>query len=156
MLSRPFGLFGNRRLRIVCFLFFRSTWSRTTSGMRSRQFSRGKTFITWVRILVILRSGNCILRLLRTMFMSFLLQQATYRLYKQNSVFRVSASEYCKNKWQQRQLTAIEVMEDLEKSLSASLNLRFRLSALLLVPRLVVKYRSHPLIILPYSWVSSK
>ena len=46
-------------------------------------------------------------------------------------------------------LTAIEVMDDLEKSLSASLNFLFLLSALLFVFLLLAKYLSHPRIMLP-------
>lgn len=53
-------------------------------------------------------------------------------------------------------LTAMEVILDLENSLSASLNFLFRLSALELVLLLVVRYLSHPLIMFPYSWVSSR
>lgn len=53
-------------------------------------------------------------------------------------------------------LTAIEVIEDLENSLSASLNFLLRLSAFELVLLFVVKYLSQPLIIFPYSCVSSK
>lgn len=40
-------------------------------------------------------------------------------------------------------------MEDFENSLSASLNFRFLLSALLFVFLLLAKYLSHPRIILP-------
>ena len=50
-----------------------------------------------------------------------------------------------------QELTAIDVIDDLENSLSASLNFRLRLSALLLVFLLLAKYRSHPLMMLPYS-----
>lgn len=53
-------------------------------------------------------------------------------------------------------LTAIEVIDDLENNLSASLNFLLRLSALLLVFLLLAKYLSQPLIIFPYNCVSSK
>lgn len=53
-------------------------------------------------------------------------------------------------------LTAIEVMEDLENSLSASLNFLLRLSAFEFVLLFVAKYLSHPRIIFPYNCVSSK
>lgn len=46
---------------------------------------------------------------------------------------------------------AIDVIEDLENNRSASLNLRFRLSALELVALLEVKYLSQPRIILPHN-----
>jgi len=48
-------------------------------------------------------------------------------------------------------LTAMEVMEDLENNLSASLNFLLRLSALLLVFLLLDKYLSQPLIMFPYN-----
>lgn len=51
---------------------------------------------------------------------------------------------------------AIEVMLDLEKSRSASLNLRFRLSAFEFVALLEVRYRSQPRMMFPHSWVSSR
>lgn len=50
----------------------------------------------------------------------------------------------------------MEVMEDFENNLSASLNFLFLLSDFELVVLLLDKYLSHPLIILPYSCVSSK
>lgn len=46
-------------------------------------------------------------------------------------------------------LTAMDVIEDFENNLSASLNFLFLLSALLLVVLLLAKYLSHPLIIFP-------
>lgn len=59
--------------------------------------------------------------------------------------------------WSSSSLTAaIDVIDDLENRRSASLNLRFRLSAFELVVLFVVKYRSHPRIMLPYSCVSSR
>lgn len=51
---------------------------------------------------------------------------------------------------------AIEVIDDFEKSRSASLNLRLRLSALLFVFLFGARYRSQPRMMFPYSWVSSK
>lgn len=48
-------------------------------------------------------------------------------------------------------LTAMDVMDDLENNLSASLNFLLRLSALLLVFLLLAKYLSQPLIIFPYN-----
>lgn len=53
-------------------------------------------------------------------------------------------------------LTAIDVIDDLENNLSASLNFLLRLSALLLVVLLLAKYLSQPLIMFPYTCVSSK
>lgn len=53
-------------------------------------------------------------------------------------------------------LTAIDVIDDLENNLSASLNFLLRLSALLLVFLLLAKYLSQPLIMFPYNCVSSK
>lgn len=50
----------------------------------------------------------------------------------------------------------IDVIDDLENKRSASLNLRFRLSAFELVLLLVVRYRSQPRMMLPYSCVSSR
>lgn len=52
--------------------------------------------------------------------------------------------------------TAIDVIDDFEKSLSASLNFLFLLSAFEFVVLLLDKYLSHPLIMFPYSCVSSK
>lgn len=46
---------------------------------------------------------------------------------------------------------AIDVMDDLENNLSASLNLRLRLSALELVALFDVKYLSQPRMILPHN-----
>lgn len=60
------------------------------------------------------------------------------------------------NNLKNKELTAIDVIDDLENNLSASLNFLLRLSALLFVFLLLVKYRSHPLMILPYSCVSSR
>lgn len=54
-------------------------------------------------------------------------------------------------------LTAIEVMEDLEKRRSASLNFLLRGSFFELGSLLAdVRYLSQPRMILPYKWVSSK
>ena len=52
--------------------------------------------------------------------------------------------------------TAADVMEDLEKSLSDSLNRLFRLSVLAAVLLLTVRYLSQPRMMLPYMCVSSR
>lgn len=52
--------------------------------------------------------------------------------------------------------TAIDVIDDFENNRSASLNFLLRLSDFELVVLLLDKYLSHPLIMLPYSCVSSK
>lgn len=52
--------------------------------------------------------------------------------------------------------TAMEVIDDLENSRSASLNFLFRLSAFEFVVLLLDKYLSQPRIMFPYSCVSSK
>lgn len=53
-------------------------------------------------------------------------------------------------------LTAFDVIDDFENNRSPSLNFLFLLSVLLLVLLFEAKYRSQPLIIFPYNWVSSK
>lgn len=50
----------------------------------------------------------------------------------------------------------MDVIDDLENNLSASLNFLFLLSALLFVFLLLAKYLSHPRIIFPYNCVSSR
>lgn len=52
--------------------------------------------------------------------------------------------------------TADDVIDDFENKRSASLNFLFRLSAFDIMLLLDAKYLSHPRIIFPYSWVSSK
>lgn len=76
--------------------------------------------------------------------------QRIHQTYKWTNNPAISLSQlYCK-------LTAIDVMEDFENNLSASLNFLFLLSAFEFVLLLVVKYLSHPLMMFPYNWVSSK